>query len=134
MGMVNKSVAEIGGAQLDWAVAKAEGVVPGKPEWMFWDGEPQINWYTDDGQRGGTVPLSSWGSPSSDWNMGGPIIERERIDIEWWQDSSDLSVVWDAVIHLSATQRVRLDGPTPLIAAMRAFVASKLGDEVEVPE
>lgn len=25
-------------------------------------------------------------------------------------------------------------GPTPLIAAMRCYVASKLGDEVEVPE
>lgn len=27
-----------------------------------------------------------------------------------------------------------LCGPTPLIAAMRCFVASKLGDEVEIPE
>ena len=26
------------------------------------------------------------------------------------------------------------DGPTALIAAMRCFVASRLGDEVEVPE
>ena len=25
------------------------------------------------------------------------------------------------------------NGPTPLIAAMRCYVASKLGDEVEVP-
>ena len=25
-------------------------------------------------------------------------------------------------------------GPTPLIAAMRCYVASKLGDEVEVPD
>jgi hypothetical protein len=25
-------------------------------------------------------------------------------------------------------------GPTPLIAAMRCYVASKLGDEVDVPE
>ena len=25
-------------------------------------------------------------------------------------------------------------GPTPLIAAMRCFVASKLGDEVDVPD
>lgn len=25
-------------------------------------------------------------------------------------------------------------GPTPLIAAMRCYVASKLGDEVEIPE
>jgi hypothetical protein len=25
-------------------------------------------------------------------------------------------------------------GPTPLIAAMRCFVASKLGDEIEIPK
>jgi hypothetical protein len=25
------------------------------------------------------------------------------------------------------------EGPTPLIAAMRCYVASKLGDEVEIP-
>ena len=25
-------------------------------------------------------------------------------------------------------------GPTPLIAAMRCYVTSKLGDEVEIPE
>jgi len=25
-------------------------------------------------------------------------------------------------------------GPTPLIAAMRCYVASKLGDEVEIPQ
>ncbi len=25
-------------------------------------------------------------------------------------------------------------GPTPLIAAMRCYVASKLGDEVDIPE
>lgn len=27
-----------------------------------------------------------------------------------------------------------LIGPTPLIAAMRCFVASRLGDEIEIPE
>lgn len=27
-----------------------------------------------------------------------------------------------------------LIGPTPLIAAMRCYVASKLGDNVEIPE
>lgn len=26
------------------------------------------------------------------------------------------------------------EGPTPLIAAMRCYVASKLGDEVDIPE
>jgi hypothetical protein len=28
----------------------------------------------------------------------------------------------------------RSSGPTPLIAAMRCYVASKLGDEIEIPE
>jgi hypothetical protein len=32
---------------------------------------------------------------------------------------------WDANVQY---------GPTPLIAAMRCYVASKLGDEVEVPD
>jgi hypothetical protein len=123
MGMVNRSVSELKGAQLDWAVAKAEGVVPENPEWMFWDGEPRVNWYTDDGERGGTVPLSSWGSPSSDWNMGGPIIDRERISFS----------VGDGVIEAEC-DNTYARAQTHLIAAMRAFVASKLGDEVEVPE
>jgi hypothetical protein len=26
------------------------------------------------------------------------------------------------------------EGPTPLVAAMRCYVASKMGDEVDVPE
>ena len=30
--------------------------------------------------------------------------------------------------------KYRAYGPTPLIAAMRRYVASKLGDEVDVPE
>ena len=32
------------------------------------------------------------------------------------------------------TYRCGGEGPTPLIAAMRCFVASRLGDEVDVPE
>ena len=31
-------------------------------------------------------------------------------------------------------QEIKYSGPTPLIAAMRCYVASKLGDEVDVPE
>jgi hypothetical protein len=29
---------------------------------------------------------------------------------------------------------IQTDGPTPLIAAMRCYVASKLGDEIDIPE
>ena len=106
---------ELTGAALDWAVAKLEGdMVPD-----------------------GGVMIQTWPFYSSDWSQGGPIIEREKIDLrwdvtlentdghwiaEWWPDEEDDSRIWGFC-----------SGPTPLIAAMRCYVASKLGDEVEVP-
>lgn len=64
---------------------------------------------------------------STDWSVGGPIIEREKITVQpvvnpdgWMARTQRHESVWG--------------GPTPLIAAMRCYVASKLGDEVEVPE
>jgi len=65
---------------------------------------------------------------STDWAKGGPIIEREGINIiqsgSWFAEmDADHS---GGVIHA--------EGDTPLIAAMRCYVASKLGDEVEIPE
>jgi hypothetical protein len=61
--------------------------------------------------------------PSARWAVGGPIIEREKIATAWhitrW-------VAWRGVIEHP--------GPTPLIAAMRCFVAAKLGDDIDLPE
>lgn len=62
---------------------------------------------------------------SSTWVCGGPIIEREKIAIK--ENGYDH---WFAKAGASKWMR----GPTPLIAAMRCYVASKLGDEVEVPD
>lgn len=69
---------------------------------------------------------------STDWQHGGPIIERERIGIVPSVRLTDrCSKYWIANLReVVGVER----GPTPLIAAMRAFVASKLGSEVEVPE
>lgn len=65
-------------------------------------------------------------SPSTDWSQGGPIIERECITLRCYTDA-----LWDASIgRLDYVS----DGPTPLIAAMRCYVASKLGDTVDLPE
>ncbi len=61
---------------------------------------------------------------STDWSQGGPIIEREGITLTH-QESR-----WGA----QTDDDVFAYGPAPLIAAMRAYVASKLGDEVEIPE
>jgi hypothetical protein len=69
---------------------------------------------------------SAWIAYSTDWAQGGPIIEREKIEIfirdEEWFAYSSRSTPED------------FHGPTPLIAAMRCFVASKLGAEVEIHE
>ena len=64
-------------------------------------------------------------NPSTNWAQGGPIIERERILIQ----PEICSNAWNA-ISMQGTEDY---GPTPLIAAMRCYVASKLGDEIEVP-
>lgn len=65
------------------------------------------------------------------WAQGGPIIERERISIAPYVT---LAHPWDARIYAPDEEPWQAAGPTPLIAAMRCYVASKLGDEVEVPD
>ena len=66
--------------------------------------------------------LDGW-HPSTDWSQGGPIIEQVRINMtertdHWFADCKGASEV----------------GPTPLIAAMRCFCASRLGDGIEIPD
>lgn len=108
--------AELSGAALDWAVAKCE--LDDKLSIYFDEstGEPLCH---DD------WPDNQIFQPSTDWTHGGPIIERERIELRGDGDKG-----WIADDNLNPSQW----GPTPLIAAMRCYVASKLGDEVEVPE
>ena len=102
--------AELTGAALDWAVAKCEGIGLGPRGSVvyYFEGDPAM-----------------W-QPSTDWAQGGPIIERNLITIfrhdEEWFAHSQLSTPED------------FHGDTPLIAAMRCYVASQLGDEVEIPE
>lgn len=62
---------------------------------------------------------------SIDWYAAGPIIEREGINL-----SSVAGITWCA----DGPVRVGFYAPTPIIAAMRCYVASKLGNEVEIPE
>ena len=64
---------------------------------------------------------------STNWAQGGPIVEREKIDIT--TTIQDPAGAWRAAVDARGYV-----GDTPLIAAMRCLVASKLGDEVEVPE
>ena len=112
-------VSELQGAALDWAVALIE-----YPEWKE-QGYLEVFPHDLSFDDGTTY------NPSTNWEQGGPIIERERISIEDCQDGAGL--YWEATrIEPPAVSEAR--SPTPLIAAMRCYVASKLGDEVEVPD
>lgn len=107
-------------AALDYAVAKAKG--------MEIDGATVItgeSYWDDDGLQ---WPVEF--EPSTNWSQAGPIIEREQIAIDFDADPAEGG-------PCAASRRDDLCywvGPTPLIAAMRCLVSSKLGDEVEVPE
>lgn len=105
-------VSELEGALLDAAVALVEGSA--LPD--YWR-DP------DDGTCWLRPGREEW-APSSRWDQGGPIIERERIDC-----TCNLGTWWAT----TGMMRPLCSGPTPLIAAMRCYVASKLGEEFELP-
>jgi len=72
---------------------------------------------------------------SGDWSYGGPIIEREEIGISRNVPCSQ-GRGWEARPSITAKGAGGRwgYGPTPLIAAMRCYVASKLGDTIDLPE
>lgn len=70
-------------------------------------------------------------SPSTNWAQGGPISERGGIWAHTTNEGvEDPSCLWRAELPYIAVEV----GPTELIAKMRCFVASKLGDSVEIPD
>ena len=109
---------ELTGAALDWAVVRCEGKAQGCPPL----GERQ-------GLDEGITPygVAKYMHYSTDWAQGGPIIEREKLDVFCSGN------VWDASTG-DRHPNVIKTGTTPLIAAMRCYVASKLGDNIELPE
>lgn len=118
-------VSELEGPGLCWAVAKAEGrlglrgldaqsavIVIGRQLYCTgYDGDRELY------------------EPDCDWAQGGPIIERESIQLTPNEDM----VSWSAGLMFRQGFE-DYSGPTPLIAAMRCFVAYKLGSEVEVSQ
>ena len=102
---------ELTGAALDWAVAKC--------------------WYGEDYDM--SIPLFDDGlifAPSTNWAHGGPIIEREGMHVDCLRQGE--KPIWEAWPYATGTNHIQ-QGPTPLIAAMRCYVASKLGEEIQIP-
>ncbi len=108
---------ELTGPALDWAVAKCEG-----DEVRYEGGciRPALSQFVDD----------DWYQPSTDWNQGGPIIEREGICLKkghsgWWIAK---------LLDVNDEEYFVMVAPTPLIAAMRCYVMDNLGNEVDIPK
>ena len=62
-------------------------------------------------------------SPSNNWDQGGSIIEKEKISVKY----HPVTKVWTGENLKHSTI-----GPTPLVAAMRCYAATKLGYEVDM--
>ena len=108
---------ELTGRALDWAVAKCEGL----PDTEY-----------------SRTHVDAWPF-STDWSQGGPIIEREEINIikRVGRPFCGFAYRYGKNKNLHGKTKciiTSVDGPTPLIAAMRCYVASKLGDVVEIPK
>ena len=97
---------ELTDAALDWAVAKCEE-----------------KFFAEAGEK-----FKPSYSPSTNWSQGGPIIEREQLNL------ACLGEVWETWPNTGMSDDIYCKGPTPLVAAMRCYVASKLGDTIEIPE
>ena len=105
---------ELIGPALDWAVARI---------------------VCDEGWLARHLHLLQSMAFSTDWAQGGPIVELEELGLKRNAPCSQ-GREWEASPSITAKGAGGKwgYGPTPLIAAMRCFVASRLGDEVDVPE
>ena len=104
------------GPALDWAVAKCQSDthLTHPANWRLFLISHRRNQHTF----------------STDWAQGGPIIEREKISTDYALCYGETGQEWEAV----SVDDLKVGGPTPLIAACRCYVASKLGDTVEIPD
>jgi hypothetical protein len=126
MSTVTIKATELECPALDWAVAQCEGVEIERDE----SGLCFNRYY-----------------PSYDWSLAGPIIDRENIGISpptsrvhrnggnsagWGPSGYWSATTW----HKGANGRrsIALHESSALIAAMRCYVESKLGETVEVPQ
>jgi hypothetical protein len=123
-------VSDMSGETLDYWVARANGWTRKAGAWVDSQGVEQY------------APAACY-DPSHAWELAGPIIERERIGMfegaEWPEPGTPPAQwIWYACVegspdygpNLESYDHPTVSGPSPLVAAMRAFVASKFGDTV----
>jgi hypothetical protein len=135
-------VAELEGALLDAVVAKAEGF----PFRLFGPNTSLPQGLCNALREiEGEADWGAW-APSEIWDHGGPIIQREliviepRASVDGLPENSMIGAAAKAGHQYVLPEPAWAErswewqtGPTYLIAAMRAYVASKYGETVELP-
>ena len=119
--MIEVKTSDLAGPALDWAIAQIEGVEVAIAAPQYGTG-----WRVYKPNFGGKY------SPSTDWAIGGPLIEAKELTVEpsaW--DWKATCVLWraqqqDAGVYFEHTNL--------LVAAMRAVAHAKLGETVQVPK
>ena len=116
-------VVDLDGVALDYWVAIADGW---GPVWYVVEGGP-LRESVAVAHPNRTAILGY--APSTDWSLGGPIIERKGITLRF--RGADLRGRWSArAVNVDHSSIIEVFGPAPLIAAMRCFVGSRFGEEV----
>jgi hypothetical protein len=109
-------VAELEGAALDWAVAKATGasdltVTASRSVCCIYE------------MPCGNGCWTAYYQPSTDWNYAGPLIARYRVSLIYSFEE------YEALIGMTHSQ----SSESPLVAACQCIVAHLLGDSVSIP-
>lgn len=120
-------VSETDGVILDFLVAKCVAASNGKSYVVT----PRGKLFINDPTRNKSKQLH-WYSPSTDPYQAYPIIDKENISTFFMHTTER----WKASMYIQDGDTVfwGATGNTPLLAAMRCYVISKLGEEVEVSE
>lgn len=105
---------DLKGAALDWAVLAARRFRPVIEKGRIYPNKKAL-------------ASGDFFSPSRIWAQGGPLIELFGIGIK-----KKGKYVWSA--RFAFQEKDAIYGSSPLEAAMRCYVVSKLGDSVELPK
>jgi hypothetical protein len=120
-------VAEATGPALDWLVAVAANDLQEDGGQVFLK-RGRLYWTGEDGGEALRY------SPSTDWSQGGPIIDRLMDTCHFFILENDKGHGHHCALSITPHDNHHGTGKTPLIAAMRCYVTSELGEEVEVPD
>lgn len=132
---------ELTGAALDWAVAVAlshKVTLLSREDIISFDPEMDDEEKASHRSKPPRVRIEYGPCPmySTAWAQGGPILESEKIETTPWGQSewrarSNWNASYATWVHVTMFETF---GPTPLVAGLRCYVTSELGDEVDVPK